>query len=991
MNLLGLSILLSGIYAVSASAFACPANLPCHCMDSDDGEDKHLVHCVTSDRDGSAIDLTVQSGSSLRVQCVNSPHWSDFLAGVSLRVGNASSFSYAGCRLPGARHSQELVARLGVTGVESLKIEKLRGNVSRADLEVFPQARRLVLTGNELGEVPVDLLHGLPNLIQLELRGTRLKLPATGFFERARALVSLELSQNDLHELRPGAFAGLDSLELLNAWSSNISALQRDSFRGLSSLLSLDVKMNRLRALPADVFHELPNLKVINFGMNNFSELPAELFSRNRNLTVVKLMYNRVNISRLPDRLLADQRQLRTVSLERMGLLSVPENLIWGSDAIVELNMNRNYLATLPANLLKDARQLHRLSFSFNDLQFIPDRAFSQLNRLHFLDLSRNHLRSINERLFHGLDALRELNIEQNDLQHIAVDAFVSLAALRVAKFSRNRLTLRTDTFDMFGQLSPFHGCQSLEELCLSHNNISEIYGDWTVSHVKLRKLDLSYNSLEYLQTEDLQFVSSKLQVDLTHNAISTIDLTRLEHIAAEQHDSRQVTVNLNSNPIYCDCQLYSLLRYTNGELKPAALDFVTLQVQHLACDGPEHMRGTRLLSLKTPELKCILDRDGQSTAASGDPCSANGACDCWLRPVDRTLILDCAARNLTEAPALIVLGNADYVEIDLSANALTLAPSLLGNGYDKVRSLNLAGNLIGRLDEDLISPNLKVLRLDGNRLSHIDDQLLDRIARGSNISLLTLHDNPWGCDCEALALLNFAQNNYRLLPERHNVSCSATNRTLSDLQPADLCPRPVQLIVSTSLATALLALLLAVGLALLFYYQQQVKVYLYSKNLCLWLVTEEELDKDKIWDAFVSYSHEDEQFVVGELVGKLESGPRPYKLCIHGRDWLAGDWIPSNIQRSVEGSRRTIIVLSRHFVDSEWGKLEFQAAHKRALRDKCARLIVVLYGDVDPARIQDQELRHYLQMNTYIKWGDPWFYEKIRYALPHKHASAKH
>ena len=133
-----------------------------------------------------------------------------------------------------------------------------------------------------------------------------------------------------------------------------------------------------------------------------------------------------------------------------------------------------------------------------------------------------------------------------------------------------------------------------------------------------------------------------------------------------------------------------------------------------------------------------------------------------------------------------------------------------------------------------------------------------------------------------------------------------------------------------------------------------------------------------------MSYSHKDEDFVMNELVQNLESGHRPLRLCLHYRDWLAGEWISEQIIKSINESRHTIVVLSENYLESVWGKMEFRIAHKQAMSRKSAKVIIVVYANILEKKNLGQELESYLSMHTYEKWGDPWFWEKLRYTLHH-------
>ena len=87
------------------------------------------------------------------------------------------------------------------------------------------------------------------------------------------------------------------------------------------------------------------------------------------------------------------------------------------------------------------------------------------------------------------------------------------------------------------------------------------------------------------------------------------------------------------------------------------------------------------------------------------------------------------------------------------------------------------------------------------------------------------------------------------------------------------------------------------------------------------------------LFDAFVSYSSADEDWVLNELVQKLESQTEgtksSFKLCVHERDFQIGLPIADNIVLCLHQSNTCILVLTEIFPKSFWCNFEAHVAYQ--------------------------------------------------------------
>lgn len=209
---------------------------------------------------------------------------------------------------------------------------------------------------------------------------------------------------------------------------------------------------------------------------------------------------------------------------------------------------------------------------------------------------------------------------------------------------------------------------------------------------------------------------------------------------------------------------------------------------------------------------------------------------------------------------------------------------------------------------------HLKTLSITNNRLGYVPVDFLNRLVQltaseSSKKPLpplkLYLSSNPFNCtpvqqpavskrptgvveqpellnadECHVKEMKNWLTKNYNYVGDLGDIKCyDGANRNSSKqlIQFTDeqLCPREME-----DKSTTLLLLYICVGLTLLlfvltvFYFKNRQTIlafiYIHIHPVFVCLSSEEELDKEKLYDAFVSYSSQDRD-VVMQLIEHLE------------------------------------------------------------------------------------------------------------------------
>ena len=296
---------------------------------------------------------------------------------------------------------------------------------------------------------------------------------------------------------------------------------------------------------------------------------------------------------------------------------------------------------------------------------------------------------------------------------------------------------------------------------------------------------------------------------------------------------------------------------------------------------------------------------------------------------------------------------------------------------------------------------NLRFIDLSYNLLSDIPLYVIKHLenvlkANPKDNATLDITGNPLFCTCRSLDVMKNVLNttNVEIVSYRNKtLMCMLANGTRVSMLDA-----LTQLNTQCQTGNAKTAILLesvlyplvligTATLALLYrkrwYFKYTLYFYMNRNNVC------DLSDKENyIFDAFLSHSYQDEKWVIENLLNVLENGQNPYTLCVHYRNFLAGQFIPDNIIQAVKSSRKTVLVVTKNFIKSRWCDFELRAAQEHHLsRDMRGIIAIVLPGMEARLKRGGSILTAMMDAITYIKWpleeeGKNLFFLQLRRAL---------
>ncbi|KAK3593117.1 hypothetical protein CHS0354_018245 [Potamilus streckersoni] len=875
--------------------------------------------------------------------------------------------------------------------------------------EISDNLLRFSVSDNKIEQIADYSLRGLYLLISLDIENNLITSLSRYVFQDLNGLEKLSLADNRLSNFYSGTLSHLRNLTYLQLSNLSLNISIFNEIRNHQNLKELVLKNNFIENIQMSSLSLFSQLKYFDISHNYIRNLTDSVFTYQENLEELNISGN--FIERLGKKAFTGLSKLYILALHHNKIHIVERECLQPLLALRVLYISYNAIEYLPS--FQGLINLQVLDLSHNNIKYLDNSTFLGASEIAVIFLNNNRIRTIRARAFRNLQRLRKLLIENNEIYLVEYDAFGDTRIIEMSLRNNNISDINVFRYNNFARLS---------KLDLSYNNIRlSISYDLFSTFEDIETLMISNNKIEGVSSRAFESLHNLQFLDLSYNEIRYLNENALKT------SSRFTLLKLGGNPFTCDCNMQWIKKWFLGPNKYCVRISDLYDIRCTLFDGKailyrlaiddfvcQYKRDCSILNCSCCNVDacaCLHICPDICTCFHNSDRSVNSV-RCEGRGIDKVpkemplaathVYLDGNNITLLSIHSFPEMIHLEYLSMNdsnihtiqdytfstlsslktlhLNENSISTISSKTFFGLNKLQYLSLSKNRITFIEVGSFShlPITYKLDLCKNYLRKVDEYVFYELSFASSLSL---SGNPWTCDCEFLVHFgNFLYSNVKTVKDFSALTCTANTTSLQNTtivlaitSLSGLCPvitvsqsKELAHNVVSALATLLGAfVIIAIIASVIFLNRDFLKVWIYIK--CGWRICNQEKEQDvcKPYDAFVSYSSKDNDYVVHELIPVLEKYFN-YRICVHYRNFSVGAAIAENIVSSVESSKRVIVVLSKNFIESDWCHYEFQIAYQRLLSEKKNRIIMILLGDIDKSKLVP-ELKHYIQANTDI------------------------
>ncbi|XP_060916258.1 toll-like receptor 13 [Labrus mixtus] len=821
--------------------------------------------------------------------------------------------------------------------------------------------KKLCIRDNQLTHLTENLFQGLSNLTLLDLSKNNLHFIHSSAFHFLSSLETVILDFNKLGKVNDiQSFLLLPHLQTMSIRDNLLSSFEsKDLLLNVSSGLKLlDVAGNDLRRFSITT-HIFPHLRTINLcRCGEYSGLKWDIHDKSllRNITQLHFSYPLIAFEEIQN-VLQSLDSLQHLQLNFMkpwidkGLLAT----VCKIPTFKKLDLSFNYFANLSAKF-GACSQLRELDLSCAKMTELPKGTIGMMRRLRSLNLEINLLTIVPYDI-RSLRFLKVLKLGNNRISELGCEDFKNTSRL-TELFLNNNHIVKLDS-------CVFQNLNSLKVLRMSENLLWTFGGAFKIGPQNLEVLDLGKHFVDTLEKGDFEGLGSLKHLDIVSDNIGRVKLGAFDGL----NNLTSLTVSL---PIEFENNFRTLQVIENLT--------IYFHIDSIFQGPPLNINKAifHLESLKKLKMVCTGDHHGLFINVHIEMLQS------------MKLLEDFTAENIfISAPSQETFQfNSQLKSLTIKQSPLSdLSPELF-RSFPNLQELDLRGTTLKSLDF-VAQANLSALRslqLSDNAITVINERLFQTLPA---LIYLDLDNNPLTCDCSNAGFIQWVKsNNQTQVDNAFQFTCSfPLTKQGTKLLDFDFQSCWIDFSFLCFMSSTCLVVLTLLP-SFIYHFLRWQLVYAFHLFLAF-LYDSRKRGKGvpHLYDAFISYNIKDEAWVYGELLPALE-GEQGWRLCLHHRDFQPGKPIIENITDAIYGSRKTICVISRSYLQSEWCSREIQMASFR-LFDEQKDVLILLFLEEIPA----QQLSPYYRMrklvkkHTYLSWSKAGrhtgvFWQGVRRAL---------